>query len=296
MTINVQFAAPVVLAKKAHSSVGLPREEILHRMNDQLVAAGEPPLDDLPPQPDRGETTQTSGKNEWRICMDFKDLNDRTEIAPMQQGDIREKQLRLSGHRWISTFDFASGFYAVALDEKAQPYVVFYVEGRGYFKFKRMPFGLTGAPSTFGEVMANHLGDMVAAEEMELFVDDGGQAGDEFEEMMERLRKLLERVREWKLSLSAKKTKLFQLEAVFAGATVSKKGVTPDTAKLTTVVDWPRPTDGMELHSFLGLTGHYRDLIKDYAAKEAPLRDLVNEANAKLPKRANKAEWRAVMR
>jgi hypothetical protein len=50
-----------------------------------------------------------------------------------------------------------------------------------------MPFGLTGAPSTFSDVTANHLGDMVAAGEMELFVDDGGQAGDSFEEMMRRL-------------------------------------------------------------------------------------------------------------
>jgi transposase InsO family protein len=293
---DVRYAAPVVLAKKAHSGMGLPLEELLHRLNDQLVAAGEPPLENLPTRPETKEMAQTKGEDEWRVCMDFKELNDLTEIAPMQQGDIREKQLRLSGHRWVSTFDFTSGFYAVALDEKAQPYVVFYVEGRGYFKFKRMPFGLTGAPSTFAEVTANHLGDMIAAEEMELFVDDGGQAGDEFEEMMRRLKKLLQRVRERKLSLSAKKTKLFQPEAVFAGATVSRKGVTPDTTKLTTVVDWPQPADGMELHSFLGLTGHYRDLIKDYAAKEAPLRDLVNEANARLPKRANKVEWRAVMK
>ena len=47
-----------------------------------------------------------------------------------------------------------------------------------------MPFGLTGTPSTFTEVTANHLGDMVAAEEMELFIDDSRQARDEFEEMM----------------------------------------------------------------------------------------------------------------
>jgi hypothetical protein len=181
---DVRYAAPVVLTKKAHAGVGLQLDELLHKLNDQLVAAGEPPIENLPPRPETRETPQTGGENDWRVCMDFKELNDLTEIAPMQQGDIREKQLRLSGHRWISTFDFASGFYAVALDEKAQPYVVFYVEGWGYFKFKRMPFGLTGAPSTFSEVTANHLGDMVASGEMELFVDDGGQAGDNFEEMM----------------------------------------------------------------------------------------------------------------
>jgi hypothetical protein len=50
-----------------------------------------------------------------------------------------------------------------------------------------MPFRLTGAPSTFSEVTANYLKDMVASGEMELFVDDRGQAGDNFEKMMRRL-------------------------------------------------------------------------------------------------------------
>jgi len=73
----------------------------------------------------------------------------------MPQGDIRLKQQRLCGHHWVSTFDFVSGFYACPIPEEQQPYVCFYVKGRGYFSYKRMPFGLTGAPSTFAEMTAN---------------------------------------------------------------------------------------------------------------------------------------------
>ena len=43
-----------------------------------------------------------------------------------------------------------------------------------------MPFGLTGAPSTFAGMTANALGDLVGTL-FELFVDDGGMAGDIFE-------------------------------------------------------------------------------------------------------------------
>jgi hypothetical protein len=56
----------------------------------------------------------------------------------MPQGDIRTKQQRLSGHRWVHIFDFASGFYACAIREEVQPYICFYVEGRGYFCYKRI--------------------------------------------------------------------------------------------------------------------------------------------------------------
>jgi hypothetical protein len=133
---DVWYAAPVVLTKKAYAGGGLQLKKLLHKLNDQLVAAGEPPIENLPPRPEMREAPQMKGENEWRVCMDFKELNDLTEIAPMQQGDIYENQLHLSRHKWISTFDFTSGFYAVALDEKAQPYMVFYMEGWGYYKFK----------------------------------------------------------------------------------------------------------------------------------------------------------------
>jgi hypothetical protein len=50
-------------------------------------------------------------------------------------------------------------------------------------------------------------------------------------------------------------------EAMFAGARVSTKGVLPDLMKLTAIVDWRRPPNVLNLISFLGLTGHFQDLI-----------------------------------
>jgi hypothetical protein len=80
-----------------------------------------------------------------------------------------------------------------------------------------MPFGLTGAPSTFGEMTAQALGDLVSIL-FKLFVDDGGMARDNFTEMLGNTRKLLTRVREKGLSLSATKSSFFVTEAVFTGA------------------------------------------------------------------------------
>ena len=47
----------------------------------------------------------------------------------MPQGDIQAKQQQLSGHQWVSTFDFPAGFYAVIVELESQPYTAFYVEG-----------------------------------------------------------------------------------------------------------------------------------------------------------------------
>lgn len=51
-----------------------------------------------------------------------------------------------------------------------------------------MPFGLTGAPSTFAHVTADKLGDLLAKLEIELLVDDGGMAGNKFDNMMNHTR------------------------------------------------------------------------------------------------------------
>ena len=211
----------------------------------------------------------------------------------MPQGDIRTKQQALSGHRFMSCFDFASGFYAVEVAEESRPYTAFYVEGKGYFWYKKMPFGLTGAPSTFADMTAKHLGDLVGNGTMELFVDDGATSADSFGEMMTKLRQILNRVREKNLSLSASKSEFFVSESIFAGAKVGENGVTTDPAKLTAIVNWPKPETALNLASFLGLTGHFRDLMRNYARVEGPLRDLLKMV--KLPEKCSKSVYRSTM-
>jgi hypothetical protein len=212
----------------------------------------------------------------------------------MPQGDIRAKQQRLSGHKYVSVFDFASGFYAVEVPEESRPYTVFYMEGRGWFWYKRMPMGLTGAPSMFADMTATHLHDLIADGTMELFVDDGGCSADTFQDMMEKLTRVFQRCRERKLSLSPSKYKLFMTETTFAGATVGPRGVQPDLEKLTAIVNWEKPADALNLESFLGLTSHFRDLVQKYAKREGPLRDLVKLAPLKLP--YSKATYRCILR
>ena len=294
---QVKCVSPTTLAQKMHEGVGLTLEELQHRVNDKCINNGLEPHFALPPRP-TAQTTDDDPKDKaedpkWRICQNFSQINKVTQVAPMPQGDIRSKQQRLSGHRWVSMFDFAAGFYAVLVNLESRPYTAFYVEGWGYFWYKRMPFGLTGAPSTFAHMTGQHLYDLLVAEVMELFVDDGGTAADDFSEMMDKLRQIFTRVRERGLSLSASKSKLFMTTAEFAGATVGPNGVQPDLSKLTAIVNWKRLENALNLSSFIGLTGWFRDLIKDYAKIEQPLRDLIREVE--LPEKYSKTVYRRIM-
>jgi len=157
-----------------------------------------------------------------------------------------------------------------------------------------MPFGITGGPSEFGFVVGQWMHDLTADGTCKNFIDDGGSAADSFEEGMMKLRRILDRVRREKLLLSPSKFKVFMTEAVFAGAHVGPGGVSPDSRKLTAVVDWKIPEDASHLEGFLGLTAYFRDLVKGYAALEKPLRDLLHAVD--IPNGTKKSAYQCIMR
>ena len=105
----------------------------------------------------------------------------------MVQGDIHTKQQRLAGHNYICVVDFASGFYAIEVEENDQPYLCIYTEGQGYHCYCRLPMGILGAPSCFTEMTAHALKDITADLGLEMFVDDNGLAGDDFQDLLTRL-------------------------------------------------------------------------------------------------------------
>ena len=181
-------------------------------------------------------------------------------------------------------FDFAAGFYSISVDLDSQPYITFYIEGHGYFAYQRMPFGVTGGPSEFGHVMAQHFHDLIAQAVLELFIDDGGIVSNSFEKGIEKLKTLLMRVRNEKMSLLPSKLHLFMTDAVFAGAQVGPQGVIPC---------WnSNPKWGFRTQNFRGGLVFFRSLTRKFSFSGTSISMEKINSNvpaAKLPKKAK--DW-----
>ncbi|QRV96890.1 Retrovirus-related Pol polyprotein from transposon opus [Ceratobasidium sp. AG-Ba] len=209
----------------------------------------------------------------WRLVQNFAAVNKVTQVRPFLMGDLAAKQQAVAGHKFVSVMDLQAGFHAIPIARESVPYTGFYVEGRGHYVYLQMLFGLTGAPTTFCEMVAEAFHGLIG-KILEVWMDDMATATDDFEDGLVNFWTIFERARTHNISLSASKTVLFMLEATFAGAHVLERGISMDLRKVKDILEIPEPNSVLEVMKFLGMTGAYRPKIKNYARTAHPLSDL----------------------
>ena len=210
-----------------------------------------------------------------RCCIDFRQLNDitRKDAYPLPRRDACLDAM--SGSHLFSTFDMRSSYHQLPMHPESSDKTAF-ITRRGAFRYKTMPFGLCNARATFQRLM-----DLVLRglnlEICLVYLDDIVVFGTTPEEHLERLTKVLERLRQANLKLKPSKCKLMQKQVVFLGHIVSGQGIATDPVKTRLVQEWPVPTNLKQVRGYLGLTSYYRRFVQDYAKIAAPLNKLTRK-------------------
>ncbi|GBM36175.1 Retrovirus-related Pol polyprotein from transposon 17.6 [Araneus ventricosus] len=94
-----------------------------------------------------------------------------------------------------------------------------------------MPFGLPNAPATFERLMETVLRGL-PSEACLVYLDGIIIVGRTFEEHLNNLRKVFERLQKANLKLNPKKCRFFQKEFAYLGHHISSEGVKTDPEKL----------------------------------------------------------------
>ena len=224
--------------------------------------------------------------NSLRMCVDFRMLNQRTVKDSYSLPRVEEILDALSGSKYFSVLDMKSGFHQIDILESHKERTAFTVGPLGFWEFNRLPFGLSNSPASYQRLMEDCLGDLHLTICF-IFLDDLIIFSKTFEEHMERLAKVLQRLRECNLKLSPKKCFLFQEKVHYVGHVVSEKGIEPDQSKIDKVVNWPRPKTPEEVRQFIGFAGYYRKFVESFSQIAKPLTDLM-PSTAKKKKGAKK--------
>ena len=209
-----------------------------------------------------------------RFCIDYRKLNSRTVKDAYNLPRIDDTIDRLVGSKFFTKLDLTSSYWQVEVDEKDREKTAFSVSGIGLFECNRMGFGLTNAPATFQRIMEQCMGELNLRKCL-VFLDDILIFSQTFDEHLDRLTAVFQRLEQHNLKLKAKKCQFFQNSVSYLGHIVSEKGIATDPEKTRAISTWPVPGNIKALRTFLGFSGYYRRYVKDYSKIVKPLNDLL---------------------
>ena len=212
---------------------------------------------------ERNELIPTRTVTGWRVCIDYKKLNTAIRKDHFPLPFIDQMLDRLVGHPHFCFLDGYSGYNQISIAPEDQEKTTFTCP-YGTFAFRRMPFGLCNAPTTFQRCMLPMFSGL-AKEVMEIFMDDFTIYGSSFEHFLQNLGVVLHRCQDKNLALNWEKCHFMVTEGIVLGHRIYVAGLEVDQAKVSIIKTLFPPITVKRIRSFLGHAGFYRRFIRDFS-------------------------------
>ncbi|GJX85045.1 reverse transcriptase domain-containing protein [Tanacetum coccineum] len=280
--INPEFCSHKILMEEDYEPAVQHQRRVNPKIHDVIKKEVEKLLDAGLKK--GGMTVVTNDENElvptrlvtgWRVCIDYRKLNEATRKDHFPLPFMDQMLERLAGNEYYCFLDGFSGYFQIPIDPKDQEKTTFTCP-YGTFAYRRMPFGLCNAPGTFQRCMMAIFHDMIE-KTMEVFMDDFSVFGNSFSTCLSNLEKMLKRCEDTNLALNWEKNHFMVKEGIVLGHKISKKGIEVDKAKIDVIAKLPHPTTVKGIRSFLGHAGFYRRFIKDFSKISRPMTHLLEK-------------------
>ena len=178
---------------------------------------------------EKGEGIPTRLTTSWRVCIDYRRLNEVTRKDHFPLPFIDQLLERISGYPVYCFLDGYSGYFQIEIAAEDKKKTTFTCPF-GTYEYRRMAFGLCNAPATFQRCMLNIFSDLVERI-MDIYMDDITIYGGSFEECLINLETILHRCIEKNLVLSWEKCHFMVSQGIVLGHIISEKGIEVDKEK-----------------------------------------------------------------
>lgn len=189
-----------------------------------------------------------------RLCIDFWALNDvlATDAEPIPRVDTLFSEV--GEKKYFSKLDFTRGHWQVPPSEESRAKMAFSIE-MGLHQFRFMLFGVKTAPAIFTRLVQRLLGVVLG---VLYHYDDVLIASEMWEKHRATLSKVMENIRTVVPTVRPTKCEIGRGE------------IAPLSRLVEKIQEAKRPKAKRQVRSFLGLAGHYREVIANYAEVSSP--------------------------
>ncbi|KAE9079474.1 hypothetical protein PF007_g23432 [Phytophthora fragariae] len=242
-----------------------------------------------------------------RLYIDYRLINSLTRLMVYPMPLINDLLDDLDKVLWYCSLDMASGFWVVSMTDRARMISAF-ITPFGLFEWNRMPFGLKNAPQIYQRLIDNALNgflkitntqDRQAKNDpnepnlVDLFkegepdedkptsvlgrrsyIDDILVTAGSWENLCEKVDKLLDACDEWNLFISVVKSFWGMKKVDYLGHRVSADGMEARPKDLSSLANLPFPTTLRSMQSFLGSLNYYSRFIEEFAIYASVLYEL----------------------
>ena len=211
----------------------------------------------------------------WRFLTDFRKVNDRCDKMVYPLPRIEDSLQKLDNPCIFSTMDLTKGFWQIPIHPEDRKYYAFSTQSL-HLEYLVAPMGAKNSPSYLTALMQLVLRGL-PPQHIISYLDDILVASSNMEDHLHHLRLVLTALGKAGLKLNPSKCSFAQDSVICLGHRLSKDGVSPDPANIEKIRSWKPPENVKRLKSFLGLTGYYRQFIRDYSKIAHVLTDLTKE-------------------
>ena len=168
-------------------------------------------------------TMKPSG--EYRVCMDWKSLNQETLMNGWPLLNIKDIIHRLGEKKanYFAVIDLTQGYWQIPIHEDSQHLTAFRT-AEGLYEWTRLGMGLKGAGPYFQYHMANTIFPDLIYKILEVYLDDIITWGETQEELLQNLTQIFSKLRKFGIFINPDKIKIGLSEIEYVGHTIDRYG------------------------------------------------------------------------
>jgi hypothetical protein len=220
--------------------------------------------------------------NEWRMCIDYTDLNKHCPKDPFGLPLIDEVVDSTASYELLSFLDCYSSYHQIALNKDDQIKTSF-ITPFGAYCYTTMSFMLKNAGATYQRAIQECLEKEIQDELVEAYVDDVVVKTKDSHYLIDDLTRTFAVLNQYQWKLNPKKCIFGVPFGILLGNVVSRDDICPNLEKVQAFLNMKRPENVKDVQKLTGCMAALSQFLSRFGDKGLPF--------FKLLKAGEKFEW-----